>query len=164
VNQIYQAIRTKTNSYRQLPEKTSSQTASSVGASQLGVRCQIWNSLPSRLIDRGFPDPAKLVELTPCGHRSERKQHFYSYGVNQNLKQCEQLSKHYLQTEKQRKKCSKQLTKNPFKGMLFGLSAFAWITNDCLGTVNILLRSSMTSRDQNMSASPFSPTLLCPSL
>jgi hypothetical protein len=29
--------------------------------------------LPPRLIiDQGFPDPAKLVELTPCGHSSEK--------------------------------------------------------------------------------------------
>jgi hypothetical protein len=40
---------------------------------QRGARCQILNSLPPTLIiDRGFPDPAKLVELNPCGHRSEK--------------------------------------------------------------------------------------------
>jgi hypothetical protein len=34
--------------------------------------------------------------------------------TKQNLKQCKQLRKHYLQTEKQEKKCPEQLTKYPF--------------------------------------------------
>jgi hypothetical protein len=36
---------------------------------------------------------------------------------------------------------------------------FGWITNDCLCTVDIVLWSSMTSRDQNMLTSSFSATL-----
>jgi hypothetical protein len=58
---------------------SSSQSVRSVGASQLVASCHnfISNSLPPRLIiDRGFPDPAKSVELTPCRHRSEKKTAF----------------------------------------------------------------------------------------
>jgi hypothetical protein len=73
VYQIYQAIRTTTCRIR----LTYSQSASSVGASQLVARCQIWSSLPPILIiDWGFPDPAKLFELTPCGRRNEKKKQF----------------------------------------------------------------------------------------
>jgi hypothetical protein len=39
-----------------------------------------------------------------------------------------------------------------------------WIPNDCLCTVNIVSRSSVTSRDHNMVASSFSATLLWPPL
>jgi hypothetical protein len=53
--------------------------------------------------------PAKLVELTPCGHRSDKSRIYAAKELKQNLKHCKQLRKLYLQTEKLKKKCSKQL-------------------------------------------------------
>jgi hypothetical protein len=68
---------------------------------QRGARCQIWNSLPPRLIiDRGFPDPATaFLQL-----RSKIK--IWNNANNWGNIICKQKNK--------RKKCSKQLTKYPF--------------------------------------------------
>jgi hypothetical protein len=41
-----------------------------------------------------------LVQLTPCGHGSEKNSISTAKEEKQNLKQCKQLRKHYLQTEK----------------------------------------------------------------
>jgi sulfatase maturation enzyme AslB (radical SAM superfamily) len=51
------------------------------------------------------------VALTPCGHGSDKNRIYAAKELKQNLKHCKQLRKLYLQTEKVKKKCSKQLTK-----------------------------------------------------
>jgi hypothetical protein len=63
----------------------------------------------------GISWAAKFVELTPCGHRSE-KNSISTAKVKeqkQNLKQCKQLRKHYLQTEKQKKKMLQAINQIP---------------------------------------------------
>jgi hypothetical protein len=55
------------------------------------------------------------VELTPCGLRSDKNRIYAAKELKQNLKHCKQLRKLYFQTEKLKKKYSKQLTKYPFK-------------------------------------------------
>jgi hypothetical protein len=47
---------------------------------------------------------AKSVELTPCGHRSDKNHIYAAKELKQNLKHCKHLSKLYFHTEKPKKK------------------------------------------------------------
>jgi hypothetical protein len=44
------------------------------------------------------------VELTPCGHRSDKKRIYAAKELKQNLKHCKQLRKLYLQAENRKTK------------------------------------------------------------
>jgi hypothetical protein len=47
---------------------------------------------------------AKSVELTPCGHRSDKNRIFAAKELQLNFKHCKQMRKLYLQTKKLKKK------------------------------------------------------------
>jgi hypothetical protein len=53
------------------------------------------------------------VELTPCGHRIDKKRIYAAKELKQNLKHCKQLWKLYLQTEKLKKKMLQAINQIP---------------------------------------------------
>jgi hypothetical protein len=56
---------------------------------------------------------AKLVEVTPCGHRSDKNRIYAAKELKQNLKHCKQLRKLYLQKEKVKKKMLQAINQIP---------------------------------------------------
>jgi hypothetical protein len=80
-----------------------------------GNKALLWRAMGIFLLCQTLTVRAKLVELTPCGHRSDKNRIYTAWELKQNLKHCKQLRKRYLQTEKLKKKCSKQLTKYTFR-------------------------------------------------
>jgi hypothetical protein len=61
-------------------------------------------------------DFPKLVELTPCGHRSEKNSISTELGLKIKFETMQTIEETLFALQKnKRKKCSKQLTKYPFK-------------------------------------------------
>jgi hypothetical protein len=60
--------------------------------------------------------PVKLVELTPCGHRSEKKTAFLQLrSKNKICNNAKNWGNLIRKQKNKRKKCSRQLSKNPFQ-------------------------------------------------
>jgi hypothetical protein len=53
------------------------------------------------------------VELTPCGHRSDKNRIYAANELKQNLKHCKQSRKLYLQTENGKKKMHQAINQIP---------------------------------------------------
>jgi hypothetical protein len=59
------------------------------------------------------------VELTPCGHRSDKNRIYAAKELKQNLKHCKQLRKLYLQqTEKVKKKMLQAINQISFLSLI----------------------------------------------